>query len=118
VGIVGGSTVAYAASGLGQQRRSTGLWSGLRNQELPDFSRGLSAARHLAMERVEREAHRQAAHGVVGVAIDRTQREVERDVNSVHYRDLIIEIHVIGTAIVEVEQSNRRPEPFIALPLN
>jgi uncharacterized protein YbjQ (UPF0145 family) len=116
VGIAGGSTVAYAASGSAQQWRSQGVWSSMANQELPDFSRGVSDARHMAMQRVERDAHAAHAHGVVGVTFDRRQRTVERGGNS-NIRDLIIEIHVIGTAIVEVRH-DAPPPPSIALPLN
>jgi uncharacterized protein YbjQ (UPF0145 family) len=115
-GIVGGSTVAYAASGSAQQWRSQGFWSSMANQELPDFTRGLIEARHMAMQRVERDAHAAHAHGVVGVTFDRRQRMVERGGNS-NIRDLIIEIHVIGTAIVEVRHDAPAP-PSIALPLN
>jgi uncharacterized protein YbjQ (UPF0145 family) len=119
-GIAGGSTVAYVASGYDQAARSGGLFSGRRNQELPDFSRGMYDARALAMERVERDAHRVGASGVVGVTIDRTQRSRERDVNNVTYVDLVIEMHVLGTAIVEVagDASAAPPPKYITLPLS
>ncbi|WCB92883.1 hypothetical protein DSM104299_01583 [Baekduia alba] len=119
VGIVGGSTVAYVASGWQQSRRSGGLFSRMQNQELPDFSKGLYDARALAMERVTRDAHRLHAHGVVGVTIERSQREREREINNTTYIDLIISMHVLGTAIVEV--ADGPPEPpskYLALPLN
>jgi uncharacterized protein YbjQ (UPF0145 family) len=119
VGMVGGSTVAYVASGAAQAQRSTGFFSSLRNQELRDFSRGLYDARALAMEHVTREAHALHAHGVVGVAVDRKQRTREREYNSTTYTDLIIEMHVLGTAIVEVSGgSDEAPGTFTALPLN
>jgi uncharacterized protein YbjQ (UPF0145 family) len=114
VGIVGGSTVAYVASGWQQSQRSRGLFSGMRNQELPDFSHD---ARALAMERVTRDAHSLHAHGVVGVVIDRSQREREREINNTTYVDLIISMHVLGTAIVEVADPPPPPSKFIALPL-
>jgi uncharacterized protein YbjQ (UPF0145 family) len=118
VGIVAGSTVAYAVSGLGQQRRSSGLFSQFANQELPDFSRGVSEARLLAMDRVERQAHALHAHGIVGVRIDRSQHDVERDGNAGRFVDLQIEVHVTGTAIVEVRHATPPPEIFSALPLS
>jgi uncharacterized protein YbjQ (UPF0145 family) len=117
VGIVGGSTVAYVATGYAQARRSGGLFSSMRNQELPDFSQGLYDARALAMERLERDAHALHAHGIVGVAIDRSQREYEREVNNTSYTDLVITMHVLGTAIVEAADGPPPPEKFIALPL-
>jgi uncharacterized protein YbjQ (UPF0145 family) len=117
VGIVGGSTVAYVATGSRQQWRSAGLFSGMSNQELPDFSQGIYDARALAMERVTRDAHALHAHGVVGVRIERTQREHDREINNTTYKDLIITMHVLGTAIVEVEGAPPPPAKFIALPL-
>jgi uncharacterized protein YbjQ (UPF0145 family) len=118
-GIVGGSTVAYVASSWSQAMSSGGLFSSMRNQELPDFTRGLYDTRALAMQHVTQEAHALHAHGVVGVAIDRKQRERERDVGNTKYTDLIIEMHVLGTAIVEVTGGPADvPSPFTALPLN
>jgi len=117
VGIVGGSTVAYVQTGSRQQFRAGGLFSGRRNQELPDFTQGLYDARALAMEHVERDAHALHAHGVVGVSIDRSIRERETEVNNTSYTDLIITMHVLGTAIVEVQHDGPPPEKFLALPL-
>jgi uncharacterized protein YbjQ (UPF0145 family) len=117
VGIVGGSTVAYISTGWKQQQRAGGLFSSMRNQELPDFSQGVYDARALAMHRLERDAHALHAHGVVGVAIDRSEREYERDVNNTKYTDLIITMHVLGTAIVEAADGPPPPEKFIAMPL-
>jgi uncharacterized protein YbjQ (UPF0145 family) len=117
VGIVGGSTVAYVASGWQQAQRSRGFFSGRQNQELPDFSQGLYDARALAMARVTRDAHALHAHGVVGVSIDRSQREREREINNTTYIDLIISMHVLGTAIVEVADPPPAPSKYIALPL-
>ena len=117
VGIVGGSTVAYVTSGQGQRQRSRGFATRMRNQELPDFSRGVSDARLLAMERVERQAHRLHAHGIVGVSLHRRQREVERDMGGSSFTDLIVEMHVLGTAIVELEHDAPPPTKYLALPL-
>jgi uncharacterized protein YbjQ (UPF0145 family) len=118
VGIVGGSTVAYVASGQAQRWRSRGFMTSMQNQELPDFSRGLSEARLLAMDRVQRQAHELHAHGVVGVSFERSQREIERDVNNTTYQDLIVEVHVMGTAIVEVSYETTPAPPYLALPLS
>jgi uncharacterized protein YbjQ (UPF0145 family) len=91
----------------------------MQNQELPDFTRGLYETRALAMAHVTREAHELHAHGVVGVAIERKQHEREREINNTTYTDLIIEMHVLGTAIVEVEGGPQAPpQTFTSLPLN
>jgi uncharacterized protein YbjQ (UPF0145 family) len=117
-GIVGGSTVAYVATGSRQQRRAGGLFSAMNNQELPDYSQGVYDARALAMERLTRTAHELHAHGVVGVGVDRSMRDYDREVNNVTYRDLIITMHILGTAIVEAQDGPPAPEKYIALPLS
>jgi uncharacterized protein YbjQ (UPF0145 family) len=118
VGIVGGSTVAYVATGWQQTRRAGGMFSSMSNQELPDYTQGVYDARALAMERLTRSAHELHAHGVVGVAVDRAMRDYDREVNNTTYRDLIITMHILGTAIVEAQDGPPAPEKFIALPLS
>ena len=118
VGLVAGSTVVYVVAGYGQQARSSGLFSGRQNQELPDYTGGIYDARALAMERVTHEAHRLHAHGVVGVSIDRRQHARDRDSGGMTYRDLIIELHVLGTAIVEVRHDAPPATRYMALPLD
>jgi uncharacterized protein YbjQ (UPF0145 family) len=119
VGLVAGTTVAYVATGSRQQFRSTGLFTGRQNQEMPDFTRGIYDARALAMGRLSRQCHALHAHGVVGVTIERSQRELERDRGGgTNYTDLIVEMHVLGTAVVEVEHDGERPETFLDLQLN
>lgn len=119
VGLVAGTTVAYVATGAGQQWRSTGLFSGMQNQEMPDFTRGVYDARALAMERLSRQARALGAHGVVGVTIERSHRELEQDRGGgTRYTDLIIELHVLGTAIVEVQGAGDAPPTELDLQLN
>ena len=119
VGLVAGTTVAYVATGAGQQWRSTGLFSSMQNQEMPDFTQGLYDARALAMDRLGRQAHALDAHGVVGVSIERSHREIEQDRGGgTRYTDLIIELHVLGTAIGEVERAGAPPPTYLDLQLN
>ncbi|MCW2992618.1 MAG: heavy metal-binding protein [Conexibacter sp.] len=118
VGIVGGSTVAYVVTGYQQTRRAGGLFSSMSNQELPDYTQGIYDARALAMERLTRTAHELHAHGVVGVSVDRSMQDYEREVNNVTYRDMIITMHILGTAIVEAQDGPPAPEKYIALPLS
>ena len=119
VGLVAGTTVAYVATGSSQQWRSTGLLSSMQNQEMPDFTRGIYDARALAMSRLSRQAHALHAHGVVGVSIERSHREIEQDRGGgTRYMDLIIELHVIGTAIVEVARPDEPPPTYLDLQLN
>jgi uncharacterized protein YbjQ (UPF0145 family) len=99
--------------------RSTGLLSSMQNQEMPDFTRGVYDARALAMNRLSEQARALRAHGVVGVTIERSHRELERDRGGgTKYTDLVIEMHVLGTAVIEVERSDAPPPISTALQLN
>jgi uncharacterized protein YbjQ (UPF0145 family) len=119
VGLVAGTTVAYVATGTQQQYGSTGLFSSMRNQEMPDFTRGIYDARELAMRRLTEQARALHAHGVVGVTVERSQREIERDRGGgTRYTDLVIEMHVLGTAVVEVEHDEDAPPTRLVLELN
>ena len=119
VGLVAATTVAYVATGGRQQMSSTGLFSSWQNQEMPDFTRGIYDARALAMTRLTQQARALDAHGVVGVTIERSHREIERDRGGgTRYTDLIIEMHVLGTAIVEVQRGDEPPPVSMALQLN
>jgi uncharacterized protein YbjQ (UPF0145 family) len=118
VGIVAGTTLVYAMTGW-QQQASSG-WMFSPNQELPDFTRGVHAARQAAMHRV----HAQAADlgspaGLVGMRFELETEEVERSTgNDTEVTDMIVIVHALGTAIVELAN---RPEPtqtYLALPLN
>jgi len=119
VGLVAGTTVAYVATGTAQQFRSTGLFSSRQNQEMPDFTRGIYDARAFAMGRLTQQARALDAHGVVGVTIERSHREIERDRGGgTKYTDLILELHVLGTAVVEVEGGAEPPPVVMDLQLN
>jgi uncharacterized protein YbjQ (UPF0145 family) len=119
VGLVAATSVAYVATGTAQQQRSTGVFSSWQNQEMPDFTRGIYDARALAMARLSRQARALGAHGVVGVTIERSHRELERDRGGgTKYTDLILEMHVLGTAIVEVERAGEPPPVVQDLQLN
>ena len=118
VGLVAASTVGYVMTGWQQQRGMTNMFSRQQNQELTDFTRGVYDTRTQTMQRVNRQAHELQAHGLVGVQIEQEHREHERDAGGgMKYTDLVLTMHVVGTAIVELE---RRDEPpvYIALPLN
>jgi uncharacterized protein YbjQ (UPF0145 family) len=120
VGLVAASTVAYVMTGWQQQR---GLRGGLlagwsQNQELTDFTRGVYETRTQTMGQVSRQAHELHAHGVVGVELHAEHHEHERDVNSVHYTDLILTMHVLGTAVVELAGASEPPPVYVALPLS
>lgn len=118
VGIVGGSAVVYIGASGDQRRRSTGMMSARVNQELPDFTRGVYEVRADVMDRVTREAEALRADGVVGVVFDRRGGRRDHEANGAATVDVIIEMHVIGTAIVELEGEHPSPVPAVVLPLD
>jgi uncharacterized protein YbjQ (UPF0145 family) len=120
VGIAGGSTVAYVKTSLAQQKvtPNTARWRG-PNRELRDWGVGMREAYAIAMRRVERDAQEQRAHGVVGLAIERSQREREGDTGTRRFRDLEVTIHTLGTAIITLRNHQHAPPPLATiLPLS
>ena len=117
-GLVAASTVAYVMTGWQQQSRVSGFLSGLQNQELTDFTQGIYDTRSQTILRLNRQAHELEAHGVVGIEIDQERHEHERDAGGAKYTDLIVAMHVIGTAVVEVSRRDDEPPVYIALPLD
>ncbi len=107
VGFVGVTTVMYVASGVADSwvlSSGNSLFSvaGRANQELGDFTRGFYDAREAAMWRLNAAAAEAGAHGVVGVKLSQHMHEREYDdSNENKHHDLVIYIHVLGTAITE-----------------
>jgi hypothetical protein len=68
--------------------------------------------------------HAQAAQlgppaGVVGMRFELETREVERRTgNDTEVTDMMVIVHALGTAIVELEGDSKRPPVTLALPLN
>jgi uncharacterized protein YbjQ (UPF0145 family) len=102
VGVVAGTSVYHVVPSWNQRMSSSwGAWS---NQELPDFSRGLYAARHLATRHLHEGGARLGAWGVVGMTIDQEEEEIEVSGSNDNERtDMVFTFHSIGTAIVERE---------------
>jgi uncharacterized protein YbjQ (UPF0145 family) len=101
VGVVAATSVLYVVPSASTQRL-TGLLQRLSqpNQELTDYTVGLSAAREQALARANHEAWRSGATAVVGLSLDRhvAVREVDQGGKR---EDLIVTFHVIGTGIVQ-----------------
>ena len=102
VGVAGATTVYYVVPQWSTQRLTTSWLSGRSNQELPDFTQAVYAAREVAFGHLSAQAQSFGAHGIVGVSIDQRigRREVETG-NDTKRIDLIVTLHVLGTAIVE-----------------
>ena len=113
-GLVAGTTVCYALTGWKQRQGMTFFGSRWQNQELTDFTRGLYDARTQAMMRLQRQAHELGSHGVVGVRIDQEHHEHEANDTT----NLVITMHVLGTAVVELRSDAEPPPVYVALSLN
>ena len=100
--------------------REDGLFSvaGRANQELRDFTRGFYEAREVAMRHLNDQANRLGAHGIVGVTVDEDTREREyEDANDNRHVDLIVTIHLLGTAITEGHEPLRAAPVTTVMPL-
>jgi uncharacterized protein YbjQ (UPF0145 family) len=118
VGICAGSTVAYVVGGGQTMQALSGYGARWQNQELTELTRGLYDARQLAMRRVERQAHELEAGGLVGVRIDQSQKEHEFDQQGYKRMDLVVTMHVIGTAVAPIAHPPEPPPTYIALSLS
>ena len=110
-----GDSVTYVVASWTTQNARRGLMTRSQNQELTDYTQGLYEARQRAMLRLTRQAHEAGAHGIVGVQLEQHQEEHEVDQNGSR-TDLIVTLHVVGTAIVELKTTEEQPT-YIALSL-
>jgi uncharacterized protein YbjQ (UPF0145 family) len=97
VGVLGHTSVVSAALS-GQANRMMGSWWG--NQEMTDVSRGVYAARRLAMNEVRRQGQAVGANEIVISQLTHDIRHIEYESGGgfrQHY--FIISMHVLGTAI-------------------
>ena len=116
VGIVANTAVVYVMTGT-QQSMGAGRFA--PNQEMQDYTNGLQHARKVAVTRMGSEAHELEAAGIVGLSLDVSVREHEHEGSrSRRARDLIVTVHSLGTAIVEIERRDDPPPSRIALSLN
>jgi uncharacterized protein YbjQ (UPF0145 family) len=122
VGVVGISTVVYVSSSWQQNAvlTSSGRWGGAGavNQELDEFTQGYALARTRAMRQVEERGRELGAHGIVGVRMtqDLTQMEWE-DRSDSRRSDLVVSLHLLGTAITEGHAPLGSAGPLTILPL-
>lgn len=123
VGVVGATVVMYTASGINQSivlSSGNGFFSvaGRANQELPDFTQGFHQARQAAVSDIRQQARDLRATGVIGVSFGQHIREREyEDQQDNRHHDLIVTIHVLGTAITEGHPKLSRPPVMTILPL-
>jgi uncharacterized protein YbjQ (UPF0145 family) len=111
VGVVGG-TSSWLVRPSRDSRRAIlgGVFSGYRNQEIPEFSHAMYYARQRALSLVYSQGQVLGANGVVGVSItdDHKLHRIERE-NSADDVYLIATMHVLGTAIVSRGEDRTPP---------
>jgi uncharacterized protein YbjQ (UPF0145 family) len=98
VGVVASTSVFYIVPTRATRQATTGWQRYQPNQELVDFTQGVYAAREMALARVNEQAAKLGAGGLVGVRLDHDIdiREVD---NGGKREDLIVTFHILGTAI-------------------
>jgi uncharacterized protein YbjQ (UPF0145 family) len=98
VGVVASTSVFYVVPTQATRRATTGWQRYQPNQELVDFTQGVYAAREMALARVNDQAAKLGAGGMVGMRLDHSIdiREVD---NGGKREDLIVTFHILGTAI-------------------
>jgi uncharacterized protein YbjQ (UPF0145 family) len=117
-GVVGITTVVYIASSYRQNRvTASSGWFSAPNQELPEFTQGFYDARELALGHLNAQAARLGANGIVGVRFEQAVQEREYERNNRTQRDLIVTVHVLGTAITDGHAPLQRSDPLTILPL-
>jgi uncharacterized protein YbjQ (UPF0145 family) len=104
VGLTMGNCVYHIAhQGLRQTWRQMG-----QNVEIPQFTQGLYEARELAMGRMQAEAERLQAEGLVAVRLNQASHG---------WGSHIIEFFAIATAIVPMSADHEIERPSLVLPL-
>lgn len=122
-GVVGVSTVMYIASSPRQSwvlSSGNSIFSvaGRANQELTDFTEGFYEAREVAIGHLNTQAAKLGARGVVGVSVEQHLREREfEDSNDNTHHDLVVYLHLLGTAITDGHAPLPRPELTPVMPL-
>jgi len=83
----------------GAMARNRQLLAFASNEEIPEYTQGVYAAREVALARLTDQARSAGAEGVVGVSIDHTMEMQEIGTVGEHLRGLVVTFHVTGTAI-------------------
>ncbi len=105
VSLVMGSCVYHVAhQGMMQSFRNMG-----QNVEMANYTQGLYHARHLAMTRMQQEAKRAGATGVVGVTVSESSR---------NWDNHVFEFLAIGTGVRKAEGTAPELQTSLTLSLN
>jgi len=80
-----------------------------RNVEMPNYTQAVYDSRELALSRMQAEAEREGAEGIVGAQVYE---------NSHGWGSHVIEYFAIGTAIMPTSSDHTIPAPTLVLPLS
>ena len=80
-----------------------------RNVEMENYTQALYDARELALSRMQAEAERDEAVGIVGARVDESSHG---------WGSHIIEYFAVGTAVAELAPDHETPAPQMVLPLS
>ena len=98
-GVVTSTSVFYVVPSLRTQRTTTGWQRFQPNRELTDYTQGVYAARDYAIGRATEQARKLGAGGLVGMRIEHEIEVREVEQNNQTREDLIVTLHIVGTAI-------------------
>ncbi|MGZ5969430.1 MAG: heavy metal-binding domain-containing protein, partial [Polyangiales bacterium] len=115
VGFVMGNCVYYVPPNLLQAPAT-------QSCELSSYTHALYDARELAIERLQDEAEELGATGIVGVTIAEEQHSWRTNPwnigNAALQTGEVIELFVVGTAVVPISAGGDVPRPFLVLSAN
>jgi uncharacterized protein YbjQ (UPF0145 family) len=114
VGVVASTSVFYIVPSQQTQLATTGWPRFQANQELPDFTQGVYAAREMALARATEQAASLAAGGLIGVDIEHDIAIRKVGGEGGEREDLVVTFHVLGTAIAPAaEHLPLDPRPIV-----
>ena len=112
--------VAWSAAFFVRASYATQMMSGLggtvgftQNQELPEFTEGVYAARETVMQRMTAQAAQLNATGVLGARINHGVQRFDTGGGRYAQGGLMVTFHAIGTAIRERERTSLDPPETI-----
>ncbi|MEO7331989.1 MAG: heavy metal-binding domain-containing protein, partial [Minicystis sp.] len=115
VGFVMGNCVFYVPPELLQAPAT-------KSMELSAYTHALYDARELAIERLQHEAEALGATGIVGVTVSEQQHSWRTNMwnagNAALTSGELIELFVIGTAVVPMPGSGKPPRPELVIVAN
>lgn len=95
--VIGHTAVVCVALDSWSNRQLGSWWSG--NQEMPDISEGVYAARELVMREIERQGAHLGANDMVISALDHGIDHHEYEQNNYTHHFFIVSMHVLATAV-------------------